>query len=676
MPRLMLTRCLPLLPALLLLAAPEAAAREVQLRVAKLSTAAATLQQVRVQLRWQDQAEQGELQVWAGKVDAPGLGYHYRDLHWRCPLRRSPTAGWQCAGALRSGSLPPLQLALQLETASTRVVLAQGRVRLKVEQVAAAPDLTTLELQKVPLAWAQALLTQAWPAAQLKAGTVAGRLQVHAPTAAPLRVQGGLQLTSAGFATVDAGIVGEQLSGTLQMDLRSTSAHSSVQLDGQWHAGEFLAGNTYIALPASAVQFHVQAEQRAGQGWQLPRIEWHDGAVLTAFASAKLQTDGSLQGLSVQMHSDDMTPLKPRYLSGWMGMAGLRDVELHGRMDVQAQVDASGLAAATARLHGVDVRDPNGRFVFDGLRGDVGYSAGAPVASALQWTGGQLYGLAFGAATLPFASSTGELRTRAAVKVPLMGGTLGLRDVVIRPPQGEAGMDIRFGLQLADIDFGRISQALGLPAFQGTLGGSIPRAHYAQDRIDFDGGLNLELFDGRVAFSQLSLERPFGSAPSLSADVAMDDLDLLRLTEVLGFGSISGKLDGRVTGLRLVDWTPVAFDARFITDDAPGVRKRISQRAVQDIGSVGGSSFIQTLQGKAIALFKDFGYRRIGIGCHLENQICAMNGLHSAGNTFTIVEGAGVPRLDVVGYNRAVDWSTLVERLLAASKGDVAPVID
>ncbi|MBU3664094.1 MAG: tetratricopeptide repeat protein, partial [Bacteroidetes bacterium] len=95
----------------------------------------------------------------------------------------------------------------------------------------------------------------------------------------------------------------------------------------------------------------------------------------------------------------------------------------------------------------------------------------------------------------------------------------------------------------------------------------------------------------------------------------------------------------------------VAFDARFITDDAPGVRKRISQRAVQDIGSVGGSSFIQTLQGKAVALFKDFGYRRIGIGCHLENQICAMNGLHSAGNTFTIVEGAGVPRLDVVGYN-------------------------
>ena len=54
-------------------------------------------------------------------------------------------------------------------------------------------------------------------------------------------------------------------------------------------------------------------------------------------------------------------------------------------------------------------------------------------------------------------------------------------------------MDIGFGLQLTNIDFGKVSQALGLPAFQGTLGGSIPRAHYAQDKIDFDGGLNLEL---------------------------------------------------------------------------------------------------------------------------------------------------------------------------------------
>lgn len=661
---------------LLTLAAPAAQARVAQLRVARVATAVVTLERVRVRLDWPEQATSGELQLWAGQVDAPSLGYHFRDLHWRCPLQRIERGGWQCEGELRAGRAAPLRLSIRLDEASTRAVLSQGGARFALERAATHPDQTTLGLTRVPLLWAQALLHQAWPAAHFKAGTLDGTLLVDASPTRPLRVSGSLQLAAAGLETADASIVGEGLGGILRLDYRSTPALTQATVDGELRGGEFLAGNTYVALPGTPVSLQVQASQHAGQGWVLPRIAWRDSSALTATASASLGTDGSLQSLQVQARSDDMTPLKPRYLSGWMGVFGLGDVDLHGALDVQARVADGGLASIDAELHDVDLRDPGQRFVFNGLRGDLRYSAGARVESALQWQGGQLYGLGFAAAQMAFASDHGELRTRAPMRVPMMGGSLGLHDVVIRPPQGGAGMDIRFGMRLGDIDFGQVSQALGLPAFQGRLGGDIPRAHYANERIDFDGGLTLQLFDGQVAFSELSLERPFGTAPSLSADIAMDDLDLLRLTDVLGFGSISGKLDGRINGLRLVDWTPVAFDARFITDDAPGVRKRISQRAVQDISSVGGGGLLQSLQGQLIGLFNDFGYRRIGIGCKLENQICAMSGLHSAGNAFTIVEGAGLPRLQVIGYNRAVDWPTLVERLMAAGKGDVAPVID
>ncbi|MBP7159064.1 MAG: hypothetical protein KBA36_09670, partial [Thermomonas sp.] len=122
--------------------------------------------------------------------------------------------------------------------------------------------------------------------------------------------------------------------------------------------------------------------------------------------------------------------------------------------------------------------------------------------------------------------------------------------------------------------------------------------------------------------------------------------------------------------------TPVAFDARFITDARPGVKQRISQRAVQEISSVGDASFVSSLQGQLIGLFDDFGYRRIGIGCRLVNEVCAMSGLHSANNAFTIVEGSGLPRLGVVGFNRQVDWPTLVERLTAVGSGEVKPVFE
>lgn len=663
-----------------MLPASQAVARTAQARIAKVSTGLATLQQVRVTLDWPADAASGELQVWAGSVEAPDLGYRYRDLHWRCPLHRVANAGWQCEGELRSGRSAPLRLAVRFDEASTQASLSQGKSRFALDRSAATPDLTTLDLAAVPLAWAQALLQQAWPEAHFKSGTLEGRLAVEASSHRPLRISGPLHVRGLGLETADASIVGEQLNGDLRIDYRIAPTLSLLAIDGALHGGEFLAGITYLALPATPVGLRIDAMKHAGGGWELPRIEWRDGDVLQATAAMRFGADGGLQSLQVDARSGDMGPLKPRYLSGWMGLAGLGDVDLHGAMDLGLHMDAKGLASVDARLHGVDLSDPERRFVFDGLDGDVRYSASTPVRSELRWRAGKLYGLEFGAARLPFESADGLLRMPGDAAVPFMDGRMRFRDLVIRPPQGDAGVDIRFGLALDDVDFGKVSQAVGLPAFKGRLSGSIPNAHYADERIDFDGGLSMQIFDGKVAISQLSLERPFGSAPSLSADIAMDGLDLLRLTEVLGFGSITGRLDGRIRGLRLVDWTPVAFDARFITDESPGVKQRISQRAVQNISSVGDSSFVGSLQGKFIGLFDDFGYRRIGIGCRLANEVCDMSGLDShggqGGNAFTIVEGAGLPRLSVIGINRQVDWPTLVERLVAVGKGDVAPVVE
>lgn len=675
MSRLILAGC-HLLIAMSLLAVSPAQARMAQVRIAKVTTAVATLEQVRVRLDWPANAPQGELQLWAGRADAPDLGYRYRNLHWRCPLQRVGQQGWRCTGAVRTGNAAPLQLLVQFDAATTHAALTRGGASVVLDRVAASPDITGLDLTKVPVAWVQALVAQAWPEAQLKSGTLDAQLAIDAATGKPLRVSGPLRLRGLGLETADATIAGENLAGDLRVDYRTTPARTLVAIDGDLRGGEFLMGNTYLALPATPVGLRVDGSRQAGGGWAFPTIEWRDGNALQARAALRFGADGMLQALDANAHSADMAPLRARYLSGWMSVFGLGEVELRGAMDMQVRADAGGLRGFAADLRGVGLRDPAERFVFDGLQGDLRYSADLPVRSELRWDGGKLYGLAFGASRLPFTSANGELRAGDDIVVPMFDGTMRFRDLVIRPPQGEAGTDIRFGMALRGIDFGKLSQALGLPAFQGQLSGDIPQARYADERVAFDGGLSMELFDGRVAFSALSLERPFGTAPSLSADIGMDNLNLLRLTEVLGFGSISGRLDGRINGLRLVDWTPVAFDARFITDDAKGVKQRISQRAVQNISSVGDASFVSSLQGQLIGLFDDFGYRRIGIGCRLANEVCAMSGLHSADNAFTIVEGAGVPNLTVVGFNRTVDWPTLVERLVAVGKGDVAPVVD
>jgi hypothetical protein len=184
----------------------------------------------------------------------------------------------------------------------------------------------------------------------------------------------------------------------------------------------------------------------------------------------------------------------------------------------------------------------------------------------------------------------------------------------------------------------------------------------------------MDVFGGSVALSSLVMERPFGVAPTLSADIAIEDIDMEPMTAAFGFGSISGRLDGRIAGLRMVDWSPVAFDARLVTDEAWKGRRRISQRAVEDISKVGGAGLVAGLQTQVLKLFDDFGYARIGLACRLRDNVCAMDGVGSAGDGYTIVEGSGLPRIQVVGFRRQVDWPTLVDRLEAATAGQT-PVI-
>jgi hypothetical protein len=661
--------------------APSALARTATAKIARIATPAATLEQVEIRLAWPAEATQGTLQLRVGRLDAPDVGYAFRDVRWQCPLSRHADGGWRCEGDVRAGGAPPMRLAIDIGVAHTDVALRRGDARLEVHRNAASPDDTRIDLVQVPLQWTQALLAGAWPDARLKNGTLDGRLTLNAATNRPLRITGPLALTSAALETPDGTIAAEGLGGRFRLEASFAARTTRVALDGEWRGGEFLFGSAYVALPPTPVAMGLVAEGDAA-GWRLPRIAWRDGGTLVADGQAEIAADGTLRGLDLALQSDDLRPVAGRYLSGWLGTFGLGALGLEGGMQSRLRLDARGLRAFDARFADMTVRDGGGKFAFEGLTGDLRFSADTAVDSALAWRGGRLYGLDFGAATLTLRSAEGRISLRAPADVPAIGGRLRFDRFELRPPEGERRLEAAFGMTLDDLDLGKLATSLDLPPFRGTVGGRIPDARYANDRLVFEGGLEMRVFDGRIMVSSLAMERPFGVAPTLSADLDFDDLDLLSVTEVFDFGSISGRLDGRLRELRLVDWTATAFDAEFHTQARRGVRQRISQRAVQNISSVGDASFVTTLQGQLIGLFDDFGYRRLGFSCRLQNQVCEMGGLEgtagsgSVGGGFTIVEGAGVPRLNVVGFNRRVDWPVLVERLQALGSGDLTPVVE
>ena len=74
--------------------------------------------------------------------------------------------------------------------------------------------------------------------------------------------------------------------------------------------------------------------------------------------------------------------------------------------------------------------------------------------------------------------------------------------------------------------------------------------------------------------------------------------------------------------------------------------------------------------------FEEFNYDRLGLSCRLERDVCVMDGVAPAPNGgYYLVKGKGVPRIDVIGGARRVDWPRLLQQLIAATQSD-GPVVE
>jgi len=653
------------------LLACAAQARTLELGVDSVRSSVAEATGLHARLEWPDGAATGRLSVDAATVTAPGLGYAFARLHWECPLVRASAGAWRCEGRIAAGNAKPMQLALAISSASTTARLSDGPRSVSVQRDAATPDNTRLAFEQVPVAWLDAFIAGLWAEGRLKQGTIEGRLAIHAPAKGAFDIQGPLQLRGFALDTPDGTIAAGGLDADARFALRRTSVQRQVDLDLVLRGGELLAGGLYAALPKSPVLASLRLQSGPNGDWLLPSLRWDDGAAMTATGDARWSRQG-IVALNLQARSADLGLARDRYLTGWLDPAGFAGLKLRGGAQADFALDGSGLRRASVQLHAVDAIDGKQRFVLHGVDGDLRWTGdAAAIASGLRWHDGALFGVAIGPAALPWRSQSRHLQLAAAASLPVLGGVLRIDRFDLVPPDAGQGARFQVGLSLLKVQVAQAAKAFGWPAFEGTLEGSLPSATYANGVLGFDGSLTSKVFGGKLAITRLAMERPFGADPSVSADVSIDGFDLAELTSVFGFGEITGRLDGEIRDLRLLDWTPVAFDARFRSDDKAPDRRRISQRAVSDLSSVGGGGIAAGLQSQAMKLFRDFGYARLGLSCKLANGVCRMDGVGSAGAGYTIVEGSGLPRITVVGYERQVDWPTLVARLKAATQGKI-----
>lgn len=395
-------------------------------------------------------------------------------------------------------------------------------------------------------------------------------------------------------------------------------------------------------------------------------------ALLTADVQLSLR-DKVLSKLTINTQANDLNTLYPVLIQPFTLGTAVDKLEANGKLSAKLEWQEDGYQFELD-MDKVSIDDQNQRFNIDALDGQLGWSTTAQsVASDFQWQRAQVYAIELGQAAITAQSMNNGLKLTEQVSLPILDGSL-LINAFSLQQQLDHQVNWTFDGLLTPISMEVLSDALQWPQLHGKLSGVIPNVSYKDQQLKIDGALQMKVFDGTTVIRDLRLTSPLGTLPQLYANIDIADLDLELLTRTFDFGRITGKLEGIVHDLRLSNWQPVQFKARLATPvDNPG-KRRISQKAVDNLTQIGGGAGM--LSRSFLRFFDDFAYKRLGLSCTLKNEICDMAGIEEAEQGYYIVKGGGglPPWINVVGYTRRVDWSELVERLKAVQNSS-GPVI-
>lgn len=472
-------------------------------------------------------------------------------------------------------------------------------------------------------------------------------------------------------------IATDKLSARLQGTVRRSKGDWQFDVDLSSAQGQAYVQPIFVDFGAHAVRANAAGNLRGTTELTIERFSLDHAQVARASgrASVDFANEKPLRSLTLQLAGLEFPGAYASYLQPMLLDTSFKSMQTAGTLAGDVTIEDGEPRSIDLTLRDLTFDDGTGKLGIEALAGAVRWRSDTAAtsddaSSAVRWRSGSIFGLSMGAAELQFASKGRQFRLLQPSRIPLLDGALALESFRVRNA-GLPSVAFMVDATLEPIDVKRVCRAFGWPEFGGRVGGTLSKFRMRDGVITLGTTLRAQVFDGSLALSDLQLQQPFGQWPRFYSNVAFDDLDLELMTSAFSFGRITGRLSGRVDGLRLFNWAPVAFDARLYTPPGDRSRHRISQRAVENIGSIGGggAGVASALSSGFLRFFDDFNYERLGISCRLENDVCAMDGVAPApSGGYYLVKGRGLPRIDVIGSSRRVDWPRLVRQLIDATK--------
>ena len=633
------------------------------------------------------------LQLQATTAQLPGDLGAASEVRLDCPRLRTPPGHWRCTGAILRGRFPvlgeqTLTVDFDYQPRTSRLALnvtgmkvAEGEATVAVNSVAEVWEMAaTLQQASLPKLQALSRPWATWPAGTWN-GAISTDLRVagHAATVADITARYALQAldySSTDGLTATAGLTGQ---GQVHW-AHGTAPAPQLALDFAATGGQVYLDPVF--LDAGLLPFELRAAgqlEPAADGWRLTgsQGEFTQRGVLSAAATGVLDfgTGPLLREVTVDLQVHDTRQAWPLYVGPFLASTDFKDLSAQGGLAGQVALQAGNPTRVDLALEDLSFADPGGTVELRSVSGALHWAAETANITAatdntrLSFAGGRFYGLPFGATELQLQTRGRDARLLQPFTLPVLDGGLQVNTFRVRHA-GEPEMWLRLDAAVLPIDMAALSRAFGWPVFGGKLAGRIPKAALDDGVLTLGGNLEAEVFGGRVTLQNLRLQDAFGRFPQLQTDVVLQDLDLALLTGTFEFGYISGRLSGAVNQLQLFDWRPVAFDARLATPVDYRGDRRITPRAVQNLSSLGGGSGVTSaLSGGFLKFFKDFEYRQLGIACRLEQDVCRMGGVAPAPGGYYLIEGAGFPRINLIGSQGRVAWSKLLRQLERLGQG-------
>jgi hypothetical protein len=514
----------------------------------------------------------------------------------------------------------------------------------------------------------------------LSRGYIDAELKIRQPPDSPSDITVQLGIGNIGFDSPDGRFAAEALSMDVEVSAL-LSTWSKPDISGAFRSGELLIDDFYRDFSDGAMEFALQPQWQDGK-MDIRSIRLTDNHSLNVEGRLMLDSRPDSNSWKVEINQLELEfpGAYERYIEPVAAAWTLNGLAVTGRIAWSGQWSAGQFSSGDLGITDLSIVDTQRRrFAVTGLDarmrpGDHAFD------SRLAWRGLLLGRINLGQGEVALESEPGKFAIVQPLVLEVLGGRLNLQELKVILPggSGEAAgePDIRLRAGLEEMDMEQLTAAFGWPSFSGKISGQIPGVKFEDGVLEVEGEILVNVFDGLLTLEDLRIERPFGVLPSLAANVEAENLDLELLTSTFSFGRISGRIDGYVRDLRMLDWKPVAFDAWLGTPENQRGSKGISRQAVNHLTTLGGGSATTALTSPIMRLFNNFSYKRLGLGCRMQNNICEVRGVSEDDISVLIMEGAGVPKITIKVFNRSVDWPQLLAQLVAASEGETIRVGD